>query len=41
MIFRNVFALKNLFNQLPKGPQMEMAREAMQVCPARQKQEQE
>ena len=28
----NVLALESLFYQLPEGPQMEMARKALQVC---------
>jgi len=28
----NVFALESLYYQLPEGPQMEMARKALQVC---------
>ena len=29
---KNLLALESLFYQLPEGPQMEMARKALQVC---------
>jgi len=29
---KNVLALESLYYQLPEGPQMEMARKALQVC---------
>jgi hypothetical protein len=34
---KNVHALESLFYQLPEGPQMEMARKALQVCRERAK----
>lgn len=37
---KNVLALESLYYQLPEGPQMEMAREALQVCRQRRDAEQ-
>ena len=35
---KNVLALESLYHQLPEGPQMEMARKALQICRDRQTQ---